>query len=444
MSNAIVEPEKTIVEMAEFPFVDAYRTEIDSCSYLNDLRSRSLDYYRSQPFPDKTAPAWRKVSLQGFQPQDYHLPGESTLPPEQPALDLPAKYLKDMHCIQRTRTQEGSRLFVPQISEKGISCVLVSDSSPVLPKKVIEKIGQIIPPSSDKFTAFGYAFARETAVIYVSENTHVDAPIFYQETFQGERLAVPSTTMIYLACNSSATILRQQNNPAQSKAFSAGVTEIFLEEGAKLDLIDLQTTSSRTWDIQNQKAVLEKDAGINWFTLLLSAEFSKAQLEVDLVGQGSQALITGLFLPAGTQRFYMDTVQNHLARNTTSDLLYRGVVDGESQSRWQGMIYVDKQAVRTDGYQANHNLILSKTAKIDSIPGLEILTDDVRCSHGVTITNIDADQLFYLKSRGIQDQTGTTLIVSGFIQKALDRIKSDAIQQLVLEEFISRINKNML
>jgi len=127
-----------------------------------------------------------------------------------------------------------------------------------------------------------------------------------------------------------------------------------------------------------------------------------------------------------------------------SDLLYRGVVDGESQSRWQGMIYVDKQAVRTDGYQANHNLILSKTAKIDSIPGLEILTDDVRCSHGVTITNIDADQLFYLKSRGIQDQTGTTLIVSGFIQKALDRIKSDAIQQLVLEEFISRINKNML
>jgi Fe-S cluster assembly protein SufD len=165
---------------------------------------------------------------------------------------------------------------------------------------------------------------------------------------------------------------------------------------------------------------------------------------VDLIGQGSQALISGLFLPVRKQRFYMDTLQNHLGENTTSDLLYRGVVNGESQSRWQGMIYVDKQAIRADGYQANHNLILSKAAKVDAIPGLEILTDDVRCSHGVTITNIDAEQQFYLKSRGISEQDGVGLIVSGFIQKALDRISSEFTKQMILDEFISRINKNML
>jgi Fe-S cluster assembly protein SufD len=108
------------------------------------------------------------------------------------------------------------------------------------------------------------------------------------------------------------------------------------------------------------------------------------------------------------------------------------------------MIYVDKKALRTDGYQANHNLILSKTARIDAIPGLEILTDDVRCSHGVTITNIDEDQLFYLKSRGISEPNGVELIVSGFIQKALDRISSEVLKQMILEEFISRINKTML
>lgn len=430
--------------LAEFPFVDAYHLESDSSSYLNDLRYHALTTYRSQPFPDVTTPGWRKISLQDFRTQDYRLPGESTILPEQPALDLPIQYSKNIFGIQRVYTQNGSRLFIPPTSEKGISCGLTSDPSAIFPKKVIEKIGQIIPPSSDKFTAFGFAFARETAVIYMDEASQVDTPIFYQEEYQGEKLAIPSTTMIYLARNSSATLIRQHKSAEASDLFSAGTTEIFLEEGARLDILDLFTASDQTWDIQNQKAELEENATLNWFTLLSGSGFSKSHLQVDLIGQGSQALITGLFLPVRKQRFYMDTLQNHLGENTTSDLLYRGVVNGESQSRWQGMIYVDKQAIRADGYQANHNLILSKAAKVDAIPGLEILTDDVRCSHGVTITNIDAEQQFYLKSRGISEQDGVGLIVSGFIQKALDRISSEFTKQMILDEFISRINKNML
>lgn len=444
MSRTIVESEKIAVKMSEFPFVDAFQLEPGSSSYLNDLRSRALDAYRAQPFPDHSTPGWRKISLQDFPTQNYRLPGENIASLEQPALDLPVRYSKDMLGIQRVYAQNGSRLFVPPTLGKGISCGLTSDPTVVFPKKVIERIGQIIMPSSDKFTAFGFAFARETAVIYVDEASQVKTPIFYQETYQGGKLAIPSTTMIYLARNSSATLIRQRKSSEPSDMFSAGMTEIFLEEGARLDILDLFTASPRTWDIQNQKAELEKDAALNWFTLLTGSGFSKSHQQVDLAGQGSQTLVTGLFLPTGTQRFYMDTIQNHLARNTTSDLLYRGVVDGESQSRWQGMIYVDKQAIRTDGYQANHNLILSKTAKVDAIPGLEILTDDVRCSHGVTITNIDEDQLFYLKSRGVPEPDGIELIVTGFIQKALDRISSEALKQMILEEFISRINKTML
>jgi Fe-S cluster assembly protein SufD len=154
--------------------------------------------------------------------------------------------------------------------------------------------------------------------------------------------------------------------------------------------------------------------------------------------------VSGLFIPTAKQQFFMDTAQNHMAKDTTSDLLYRGVIDGESRSMWEGMVFVDENAARTDGYQANNNLVLSRTAKIDSIPGLEILTNDVRCSHGVTITNIDNEQLFYLESRGISDETGEALIVSGFIQSVVDRIANKAIWQFLLDEFISKINKDML
>lgn len=445
MSRTNIESEKTIMKMTEFPFVKVFQPEPDNnFSYLYDLRSHALEYYRAQPFPDAATPGWRKVSYQDLQTQAYRLPEANTPTLEQPALDMPVLYSNDMLVVQRVFAQNGNRLFVSKTLEKGMMCGLTSDPSMKFPRKIIEKIGQIIPPTSDKFTAFGYAFAQDSAVLFIDEGVEVKTPLFYQENFQGEKLAIPSSTLIYLARNSSATLIRQQRNVGSSDIFNAGVTEIFLEEGAKLDILDLCTASHQTWEFQNQKAELAKNAALNWFTLYTGSGFSKSQQQVDMTGQGSQALVTGLFLPMGTQRFNMDTIQNHLAENTTSDLLYRGVVDGESQSRWQGMIYVDKKALRTDGYQANHNLILSKTARIDAIPGLEILTDDVRCSHGVTITNIDEDQLFYLKSRGISEPDGVDLIVTGFIQKALDRISSEVLKQMILEEFISRINKTML
>ncbi|MGV8027170.1 MAG: Fe-S cluster assembly protein SufD [Anaerolineaceae bacterium] len=444
MSRTKAESEKANVNLDEFSFVGTFQLETDNSSYLHNVRTRALDAYRALPFPDTTTLGWRKISYQDLRTQEYRLPGESKSALEQPDLDLPDPYSKNVLKIQRVYAQDGSPFFVPQTLEKGITSGLTSDPSIRFPQKVIEKIGQIISPSSDKFTAFGFAFAQGIAVISIDEGVQVDAPIFYQEIYQGEKLAVPSTTMIYLAKNSSATLIRQQKSVESSDVFCVGVTEIFLEEGARLDILDLFTASPQTWDIQNQKAEVEKNATMNWFTLHTGSGFLKSHQQVDLTGQGSQALITGLFLPTGTQRFYMDTIQNHLAENTTSDLLYRGVVDGESQSIWQGMIYVDKKAFRTDGYQANHNLILSKTAKVDAIPGLEILTDDVRCSHGVTITNIDEEQLFYLKSRGISEPDGIELIVTGFIQKVLDRISSDVLKKMILEEFISRINKTML
>jgi Fe-S cluster assembly protein SufD len=134
-----------------------------------------------------------------------------------------------------------------------------------------------------------------------------------------------------------------------------------------------------------------------------------------------------------------DTQQNHLAPHTTSDLLFKGALVGESQSVWQGMIYVAKNATKTDGYQTNRNLILDRRAKADSIPGLEILTDDVRCSHGATVGKIDQEQVYYLESRGLQRTEAERLIVEGFFDPIMQRIPFEGVKNRFQRAIIDKM-----
>ncbi len=432
------------IEMPEFNFVDGFQPISGSSAYLDDLHRQALNTYKNMPFPDEKKTDWRKVKWQDLSPQEYSLVTEDHSSQQKADFILPEIYSKDMNLIQKVFSEKGTDIFLSESLEQGFNFGSTADKDISFPEKVITKIGTIIQPDTDKFSAFGFAFSKASTIMYVEDDVHLTKPVFYQERIQGEKLAVPGTTLIYLGRDSSATLVRQQKSTDAQNNFSSEILEIYLEEGARLDFLDLSTNGKQDWNFIHERAEMEKDAALNWFTLLSGSGFSKSHLRVDLNGKGSQALITGLFLPEGKQRFYMDTYQSHMKENTTSDLLYRGIIDGESQSRWQGMIYVDEKAIRTDGYQADNNLILSKTAKIDAIPGLEILTDDVRCSHGVTITNIDDEQLFYLKSRGIPEEEGIDLIVSGFIRKAIDRISSETLKKMISSEFISRINKVML
>jgi Fe-S cluster assembly protein SufD len=147
------------------------------------------------------------------------------------------------------------------------------------------------------------------------------------------------------------------------------------------------------------------------------------------VGQGSTGRMSGFYFTDHDQHLDHDTQQNHLAVNTTSDLLFKGALLGESRSVWQGMIYVAPGAIKTDGYQANRNLVLSPKARADSIPGLEILADDVRCTHGATVGKIDASQVFYLRSRGIPQLDAEKLIVEGFFDPIMQRIPFEGVKQ---------------
>ena len=173
---------------------------------------------------------------------------------------------------------------------------------------------------------------------------------------------------------------------------------------------------------------MDRDGNLDWIFGAVGSHLTKNFSEFNLVGQGSTGKMSGFYFTDHDQHLDHDTQQNHLAQHTTSDLLFKGALLHQSRSVWQGMIYVAPGAQKADGYQANRNLVLSRKARADSIPGLEILADDVRCTHGATVGKIDKDQVFYLRSRGIEEKEAERLIVEGFFDPIMQRIPFEGVR----------------
>jgi Fe-S cluster assembly protein SufD len=199
-------------------------------------------------------------------------------------------------------------------------------------------------------------------------------------------------------------------------------------EGSNLRFIELQSWGDRVWNFSHERAILKRDAKLDWIFGALGSQLTKNFSEINLEGEGGEARMSGFYFTDDEQHLDHDTQQNHKAANTTSDLLFKGALEEKSRSVWQGMIYVAPGAQQTDGFQANRNLVLSKEARADSIPGLEIMADDVRCTHASTIGKIDDEELFYLLSRGISEKDARQIIVEGFFDPIMQRIPFDGVR----------------
>jgi Fe-S cluster assembly protein SufD len=204
--------------------------------------------------------------------------------------------------------------------------------------------------------------------------------------------------------------------------------EILVRPGARLRFVELQSWGKNVWNFTHERARVERDASIDWIFGAVGSRLTKNFSTLDLTGPGAQGRMSGFYFADGSQHLDHDTQQNHLAEHTTSDLLYKGALLGKSRSVWQGMIYVAPGAQKTDGYQANRNLVLSKNARADSIPGLEILADDVRCTHGATVGQLEEEPIFYLMTRGLPRREAERLVVDGFFDPIMQRIPFEGVR----------------
>lgn len=292
------------------------------------------------------------------------------------------------------------------------------------PELLVEVLGKVIPLNEGKYESLIAALGRLGVFLYVPKNAHVKLPIKEVLWTSGNFDTFFSHNVIYLDEGSSAQFILEESSSQKrdSGGFHGGLNEIKLEKDARLDFIHHQNYPGNEWDFSHTRAILAADAEIQWMFGATGSKSSKGFMDIFLEGEGSKGRFSGLYIANGKQRYDYTTMQKHLAAHTTSDFLYKGVLLEESRSIWKGMIHVSPNAKGTDGYQANRNLVLSRKARADSIPGLEILTDDVKCSHGATVGKIDPTQLFYLMSRGLSLKEAEQLIIEGFFTEVLDRI----------------------
>jgi len=268
--------------------------------------------------------------------------------------------------------------------------------------------------------------------VYVPRGVHVEAPIVLTTVHEQAGTALHHRTLIVLEEGAQAEVWHQSlSSDPEADGLANGATEIVVGQSARLRFVDAQALSERSWAFGAQRAIVERDGSLDWITLGFGSANGKVFLETKLAGPGAHAAVTGAYATRGRQHLDFDTLQEHAAPDTTSDLAFRGILDGRSSTVWRGMIQVDEGAQRTDAFQESRNLLLTKKAHADAIPGLEILANDVRCTHAAAIAQIDREQLFYLRSHGLPEPAAHRLVVEGFLEAIVGRLQEGPVRKAV-------------
>ena len=237
-------------------------------------------------------------------------------------------------------------------------------------------------------------------------------------------------TLVILEDGAEATLLSESASPdVNAGGMHCGAVELIVGNDAHLRYVNLQDWGQGVWHFANQKALVGRDSSLQWTVGALGSRLSKVNQHVSLTGEGGNCQVNGVMFTENKQHLSYHTLQQHEKPHCTSDFLYKAALQDASRTVWRGMIQVDEGAQKTDGYQRNDNLLLSRTARADSIPGLEIEADDVRCTHGSTSGKVDEELIFYARSRGYSRKEAIQMIVTGFFQQVFDRVTIESVRE---------------
>jgi len=410
---------------------------------LAAYRSQAWQAFQRLPIPSTSEEAWRRTDLRALPAGSFKLPATGAfedLPPV-PA-DLLKPLVADQHGGQIILTPGGARVDLDDaIAKQGVIFTDLKSAHEKHPDIVARILGEIVKPEEGKFAALAGALSANGILLYVPRNVQVEQPL-HSVLWGAGALAHFSHLLVLVDEGASVTYVHESASPTEigSDTLHAGIVEIKVERGGSLKFVELQSWGRHVWNFSHERARIDRDGSLDWIFGAIGSRLTKNFSELDLAGEGANGRMSGFYFTDGSQHLDHDTQQNHFAPHTTSDLLFKGALKGKSRSVWQGMIYVAPGAQKTDGYQANRNLVLSPDARADSIPGLEILADDVRCTHGATVGKMEQEPLFYLKSRGIPEKDAELLMVEGFFDPIMQRIPFEGVR----ERFQRAILRKML
>jgi Fe-S cluster assembly protein SufD len=384
-------------------------------------RTAALERYHELPLPTTSEDGWRFTDLSEFDPDAYEL--------AETAERVEIAPLFEIELAGYARIDEGGVEIVS--APEGVVFAPLDENDERIEKLV--KVG-------DKIAAANAALWRSGLLVEVPANFELAKPLHVRIESTVAAGVLPTRLLVVAGENSRFTLIEEHVSAAADlDACTNCAVEVYLGAGSRLELFSVQRLSQATWHFAHQHARLERDSELDWVCAGLGSRKGKVWITNDLAGAGAISRVTGVYFADGAQHLDYDTFQEHMAPNTTSDFFFRGALREQATAVWRGMIRVEKEAQGTNAYQEDRNLLLSRQAHANSIPGLEILANDVRCTHGATVGQVDQEQLFYLMSRGLSRSEAERLIVHGFFAQALDRIEREPIREALAQALEARI-----
>ena len=380
--------------------VEALSESLGEPGWLAERRLHAFDVYEKLDMPDPKGEEWRYVDVRRFDLDRFAAPIAPAFPfaPE------------------------------PELAAKGVVFTDFRGAVADHPELLREHFFTEVSVEEHRFTALHAAFHSDDVLVYVPRGVEVDLPLEVLHQLPSGGSVFPHTTIV-VDEQASLTFVDRFESPHLAEAgLCSSVVEVQAGRGATVNYISLQQWGRNTHHFQTQRFTGHRDSTVRSLAVNLGSTFARTQVESVLKGEGSFSEMLGLYFADSDQHFAQRTLQSHNAAHATSDLLYKGALKDSARSEYSGLIKVLPGAQGTDAYQANRNLVLSENAMARSIPQLEIEANEVRCTHGATVSPVEEEHLFYLMSRGIDRVTAQKLIVFGFFGEVLDRIRVPAVR----------------
>ena len=422
--------------------VEALSDKNNEPQWLRDLRLKSWEIYEATPMPQMEE-EWRRTDYSHIHWDE----AQSIVQPNGATSDVvPAKNLEPL-----TGDKQGGLLvFVDgkivhyevadELTQQG---VIFTDLNTAVAEHgdLVQKylMTQAVKPEDGKFASLHGALWHFGVFVHVPRGKVAELPL-HVVIYNTKPGATMGHVLVAVEENAQLTMQVEYASAEQDVQSSyVGATELIAGDAANLRYVSLQGWNRNTYEFSHQKGIAGRDAQLDWVNGVMGSRLTKAFIEVDAVGQGANARVSGFFFADKNQFFDLDTQQNHNAPLTNTDLLFKGAARDTARTLWQGMIKSLPQMQQIDGYQVCRNLMLSDDARMDSIPGLEIEADDVACSHAATFGTLEDWPIFYLMSRGITRPEAQLMVIEGFFDELLQRIPFERVRERLMAEIEAKI-----
>jgi Fe-S cluster assembly protein SufD len=403
-------------------------TTLESPSWLTERRTQAAALVASLDLPRfKGNPGWEFTDISGLDLDAYAPAGAG----DAAAAECAEALFQGIERPYVLTQVDATTVAVPDDLPEGVTVTSLERAAVEQAALVERHLGTIVA-GDDAFVARNEAAFAGGAFVHVAADVVLDRPILITAVQEADRAVLNWRSLIVVEDGGQAEVWEQYlSSDADRDGLFNTVVELVVGQNARLRFVCGQALSERSWVFGTQRAEVARDGALDWVALGFGSARGKVRMETKLAGPGADGKVTGAYASHGRQHVDFDTTQEHAAPHTTSDLAFRGVLQGRSEAVWRGNIIVDPGAQQTDAFQESRNLLLSKRAHADAIPGLEIQANDVRCTHAAAIAQIDPEQLFYLRSRGLREEVAKRLVIEGFLAALVERFEDGPVREVL-------------